>query len=72
VSEELCKEVPEEFVQYFHRNKLSCDSGIGVHYNYLHGLFRDLFLRNGFEYDNVYDWMVLKYIEYQKHNYTSK
>jgi serine/threonine protein kinase len=32
-------------------------------YGYLRRLFRDLFVREGFQYDYVFDWTILKYQE---------
>ena len=32
-------------------------------YGYLRKLFRDLFIREGFQYDYVFDWTILKYQE---------
>ncbi|KAF2815601.1 casein kinase-like protein I isoform epsilon [Mytilinidion resinicola] len=64
--EELCDSLPDEFVKYFNHIKTSCDNDRGVDYKYLLRLFRSLFQRHGFEYDNVYDWTVLKYMEYQE------
>jgi hypothetical protein len=67
-SEELCKGLPDEFVKYFDHIKISRDNDRGVDYKYLLRLFRTLFQRQGFEYDNVYDWTAFKYMEYlQKH-----
>ena len=31
-------------------------------YGYLRKLFKDLFYRNGYEYDYVFDWMIQKKI----------
>jgi hypothetical protein len=61
---ELCKGLPDEFVKYFDHIKMSRDNDGGVDYRYLLRLFRTLFQRQGFEYDNVYDWTVLKYMEH--------
>lgn len=62
--EELCKGLPVEFVKYFDHIKASRDNDQGVNYRYLLRLFRSLFQRHGFEYNNVYDWTVLKYMEH--------
>lgn len=61
--EELCEGLPADFVKYFNHIKTSRDSGRVIDYKYLLRLFRSLFQRYGFEYDNVYDWTVLKYME---------
>ena len=34
-----------------------------THHRYLRKLFRDLFIREGFQYDYVFDWTILKYQE---------
>jgi hypothetical protein len=31
-------------------------------YPYLRKIFQSLFIRHGFEYDNVFDWTVRKYL----------
>ena len=31
-------------------------------YFYLRKIFRDLFVREGFDYDHVYDWTILEYL----------
>jgi len=35
-------------------------------YAYLRRLFRDLFRRKGYEYDHVFNWTVLKFLEHQE------
>ena len=32
-------------------------------YSYLRKIFRDLFVREGFDYDHVYDWTILEYLK---------
>jgi hypothetical protein len=64
--EKLCEGLPDEFAKYFNHIKTSRDNNQGVNYKYLLRLFRSLFQRQGFEYDNVYDWKVLKYMEHLK------
>lgn len=56
--EVLCKNYPVEFRSYFeHVKGLSfCDR---PDYDYLKRLFRELFFRMGFTYDNTYDWQML-------------
>ncbi|XP_021993540.2 casein kinase 1-like protein 9 [Helianthus annuus] len=58
--EVLCKSYPSEFTSYFHycrslrfEDKPDC--------SYLKRLFRDLFIREGYQFDYVFDWTVLKY-----------
>ena len=51
--------MPEEFniyLNYCRSMKFEEKPDIG----YLRKLFKDLFYRNGFEYDYVFDWMVKK------------
>lgn len=54
----LCKGFPQEFVTYltYCRNLRFEDK---PDYAYLKGLFKDLFVRSGYEYDYVYDWNLL-------------
>jgi hypothetical protein len=57
--EQLCKNLPEEvglYLGYCRSLKFEEKPDIG----YLRKLFKDLFYRNGFEYDYVFDWMVKK------------
>ncbi|RYH26445.1 hypothetical protein EON65_14605 [archaeon] len=54
----LCKNFPIEFKTYFeHVKGLSFDDR--PDYDYLKRLFRELFFRKGYTYDNVYDWEVI-------------
>ncbi|KAJ6792497.1 casein kinase 1-like isoform X1 [Iris pallida] len=58
--EVLCKSYPSEFVSYFHYcRSLRFDDK--PDYSYLKRLFRDLFIRKGYQFDYVFDWTVLKY-----------
>ncbi|XP_010542899.1 PREDICTED: casein kinase 1-like protein 9 isoform X2 [Tarenaya hassleriana] len=58
--EVLCKGYPSEFVSYFHYcRSLRFDDK--PDYSYLKRLFRDLFIREGYQFDYVFDWTVLKY-----------
>ena len=55
----MCKNLPEEvglYLGYCRSLKFEEKPDIG----YLRKLFKDLFYRNGFEYDYVFDWMVKK------------
>jgi len=59
---ELFKDLPGEFERYFkHIRSLHFDEI--PDYAYLRRLFRNLFHRNGFEYDYVFDWTELKFLE---------
>jgi casein kinase 1 len=57
-TEILCKAFPAEFRSYFeHVRSLRFDDR--PDYDYLKRLFRELFFRKGFSYDNLYDWELL-------------
>ncbi|KAH9535142.1 hypothetical protein CY35_17G038000 [Sphagnum magellanicum] len=58
--EYLCKAYPSEFASYFHYcRSLRFDDK--PDYSYLKRIFRDLFIREGFQFDYVFDWTLLKY-----------
>ncbi|KAJ0967570.1 hypothetical protein J5N97_024487 [Dioscorea zingiberensis] len=58
--EVLCKSYPSEFISYFHYcRSLRFDDK--PDYSYLKRLFRDLFIREGYQFDYVFDWTVLKF-----------
>ncbi|XP_024178710.2 casein kinase 1-like protein 2 isoform X1 [Rosa chinensis] len=62
--EALCRGYPTEFASYFHYcRSLRFDDK--PDYAYLKRLFRDLFIREGFQFDYVFDWMILKYQQSQ-------
>ena len=56
----LCKNFAPEFVTYFMycRTQRFEDR---PDYTYLRKLFRDLFVREGYQFDYVFDWTILKY-----------
>ncbi|KAL3506156.1 hypothetical protein ACH5RR_031538 [Cinchona calisaya] len=58
--EGLCKSYPSEFISYFHYCR-SLRFEDKPDYSYLKRLFRDLFIREGYQFDYVFDWTVLKY-----------
>lgn len=63
--EVLCKSCPVEFASYFHYCKsLTFDQR--PDYGFVKRLFRDLFDRQGYDFDYVFDWTVLKYKQGQK------
>ncbi|KAK3436432.1 hypothetical protein EUGRSUZ_C01282 [Eucalyptus grandis] len=63
--EVLCKSHPVEFASYFHYcHSLTFDQR--PDYGFLKRLFRDLFSREGYELDYVFDWTILKYQQAQK------
>ncbi|CAM6115313.1 unnamed protein product [Calypogeia fissa] len=62
--EALCKSYPSEFASYFHYcRSLRFDDK--PDYAYLKRIFRDLFIREGFQFDYVFDWTILKYQQSQ-------
>nr|ABK24232.1 unknown [Picea sitchensis] len=65
--EVLCKTYPSEFASYFHYcRSLRFDDR--PDYAYLKRIFRDLFIREGFQFDYVLDWTILKYQQTQMAN----
>ncbi|KAL9387894.1 hypothetical protein Peur_021018 [Populus x canadensis] len=65
--EVLCRGYPTEFASYFHYcRSLRFDDK--PDYAYLKRLFRDLFIREGFQFDYVFDWTILKYQQSQSAN----
>ncbi|CAA7028069.1 unnamed protein product [Microthlaspi erraticum] len=58
--EVLCKSQPSEFTSYFHYCR-SLRFEDKPDYSYLRRLFRDLFIREGYQLDYVFDWTILKY-----------
>ncbi|KAL3644981.1 Casein kinase 1-like protein 6 [Castilleja foliolosa] len=58
--EALCKSYPSEFTSYFHYCR-SLRFEDKPDYSYLKRLFRDLFIREGYQFDYVFDWTMLKY-----------
>ncbi|RVW43973.1 Casein kinase 1-like protein 2 [Vitis vinifera] len=62
--EVLCRGYPTEFASYFHYcRSLRFDDK--PDYAYLKRIFRDLFIREGFQFDYVFDWTILKYQQSQ-------
>ncbi|CAA3011596.1 casein kinase 1 2 [Olea europaea subsp. europaea] len=60
--EALCRGYPTEFASYFHYcRSLRFDDK--PDYTYLKRIFRDLFIREGFQCDYVFDWTILTYQE---------
>jgi len=56
--EELCSGMPREFIWFFeYCNKLRFDEK--PDYSYLRRSFKELFLREGFEFDYIYDWILI-------------
>lgn len=58
--QDLCRGFPKEFTIYLnHCRSLRFDDK--PDYSYLRKIFRDLFVREGFQYDYVFDWTVYQY-----------
>ncbi|XP_047310078.1 casein kinase 1-like protein 1 isoform X2 [Impatiens glandulifera] len=69
--ETLCRGYPTEFASYFHYcRSLRFDDK--PDYAYLKRIFRDLFIREGFQFDFVFDWTILKYQQSQLANPPSR
>ncbi|XP_059299582.1 casein kinase 1-like protein 2 [Lycium ferocissimum] len=69
--ETLCRGYPAEFASYFHYcRSLRFDDK--PDYAYLKRIFRDLFIREGFQFDYVFDWTILKYQQSQLANIPSR
>ncbi|XP_006282614.2 casein kinase 1-like protein 3 [Capsella rubella] len=63
--EVLCKDHPVDFASYFHYcHTLTFDQR--PDYGFLRRLFRDLFSREGYEFDYIFDWTIIKYQQAQK------
>lgn len=66
--EVLCKGHPVEFASYFHYcHSLTFDQR--PDYGFLKRLFRELFTREGCEFDYIFDWTILKYQQTQKNKH---
>lgn len=62
--EALCRGFPSEFASYFHYcRSLRFDDK--PDYAYLKRIFRELFIREGFQFDYIFDWTILKYQQSQ-------
>lgn len=60
-TEVLCRGFPNEFAIYLNYTR-SLRFDDKPDYSYLRKIFRDLFVREGFQYDYVFDWTVYKYV----------
>ena len=58
-TEHLCRDFPNEFAIYLNYSR-SLRFDDKPDYNYLRKLFRDLFIREGYHYDYIFDWTVKK------------
>nr|CAB3499389.1 unnamed protein product [Digitaria exilis] len=66
-AEVLCKSYPSEFVSYFHYCR-SLRFEDRPDYSFLKKLFRDVFIREGYQFDYVFDWTALKYPQMSSNN----
>jgi casein kinase I family protein HRR25 len=64
-TELLCRDFPNEFAIYLNYSR-SLRFDDKPDYNYLRKLFRDLFIREGYHYDYIFDWTVKKHETKQK------
>jgi len=56
--EALCEGMPEQFIKYFeYCRRLKFEEK--PDYTYLKRMFKELFMKEGFEYDNVFDWILI-------------
>lgn len=58
--EVLCESYPSEFASYFRYCRSLCFDD-KPDYAYLKRIFRDLFVRESFQFDYIFDWTLLKY-----------
>ncbi|XP_066374283.1 casein kinase 1-like isoform X1 [Miscanthus floridulus] len=66
-AEVLCKSYPSEFISYFHYCR-SLRFEDRPDYTFLKKLFRDVFIREGYQFDYVFDWTALKYPQMGSNN----
>ncbi|KAI9848516.1 MAG: serine/threonine protein kinase [Sclerophora amabilis] len=64
-AQELCNGQPREIAAYMNHVR-SLKFQDRPKYSYLRRIFRNLFVRRGFEYDNVFDWTVKQFVEQQE------
>ncbi|KAG4301439.1 hypothetical protein PCK1_002365 [Pneumocystis canis] len=70
-TEVLTRGFPNEFAIYLNYTR-SLRFDDKPDYSYLRKLFRDLFVREGFQYDYVFDWTVFKYNQAKQTHATSQ
>lgn len=58
---DLCDSLLKQFTAYFN-HICFLDFDDKSKYSYLHKIFCDLFISEGFNYDHVYDWTILEYL----------
>ena len=64
--DELCGGQPREISVYMEHVR-SLGFKDRPNYSYLRKIFRSLFVRRGFEFDNVFDWTTKRYAEQHTH-----
>lgn len=57
--EVLCRGLPDEFAMYLNYTR-SLHFNDKPDYSYLRKIFRDLFAREGFQHDYIFDWTLYK------------
>jgi hypothetical protein len=58
----LCDQAPREFADFMdHVRALQFEDK--PNYSFLRNIFRKLFVRQGYKYDNVFDWTIKKFLE---------
>ena len=66
--EELCKDVPPQFLIFIKYSRI-LPFNKRPDYNYLKSLFLDLFSKNDYKFDNIFDWNIkAKKIKNKKSN----
>lgn len=61
-ADKIFDQAPREFADYMdHVRALQFEDK--PNYSFLRNIFKKLFVRQGYEYDNVFDWTVKKYLE---------
>ncbi|MCJ1479816.1 serine/threonine protein kinase [Lambiella insularis] len=60
--DELCEDMPNEFKTYMNDVR-ALNFGEKPEYSKLRRMFRNLFVRHGFEHDYVFDWTIRIYLE---------
>ena len=58
----LCRGLPDEFATYL-KHARSLNFNEKPDYSHLRGIFRDLFAREGLQYDLVFDWIKYMYMQ---------
>lgn len=58
---DFCDDLSKKFAIYFdHVDSLDVDDKLK--YSYLRKIFRNLFIREDFKYDQMFDWTILRYL----------